>query len=69
MSGTTPEAATSGTTPASETADLVSLGDEQRAIEILAQSILGRWEVVNNLPRLRPQRRHEEWISESGSRE
>ena len=40
--------------PAQNGADVVSLGDEQRATEILAQPILGLWEVVNNLTRLRP---------------
>jgi hypothetical protein len=35
--------------PAVNSADLVSLGDEKRATEILAESILGLWEVVNNL--------------------
>ncbi|MDR3622335.1 MAG: LOG family protein [Paludisphaera borealis] len=34
--------------------DVVRLGDEGAAIQVVAQAILGLWEVVNNLTRLRP---------------
>ena len=53
--------------PALESADVVSLGDEQRAIEILAQSVLGLWEVVNNLTRLRATKREEFRVTIFGS--
>ena len=38
-------------------AELVSLGDERKTLDVLASSVLGLWEVVNNLTRLRPTRR------------
>jgi uncharacterized protein (TIGR00730 family) len=37
--------------------DIVRLGDEEAAVQLLSQSVLGLWEVVNNLTRLRPTRR------------
>lgn len=37
--------------------DLVTLADEEAVKEIVSSSILGLWEVVNNLTRLRPTRR------------
>jgi uncharacterized protein (TIGR00730 family) len=37
--------------------DLISLGDEEATVQLLSQSVLGLWEVVNNLTRLRPSRR------------
>jgi uncharacterized protein (TIGR00730 family) len=48
-------------------ADLVNLSDEKRAVEILAQSVLGLWEVVNNLTRLRPTTRDEFRVTIFGS--
>jgi uncharacterized protein (TIGR00730 family) len=47
--------------------DLVRLSDEKRTIEILAQSVLGLWEVVNNLTRLRPTKREEFRVTIFGS--
>lgn len=41
----------------SEPTNLVSLGNEQKTIEVLQSSVLGLWQVVNNLTRLRPTRR------------
>ena len=38
-------------------ADAVSLGDEKKALEVLQSSVLGLWEVVNNLTRLKPTKR------------
>ncbi|MBX7103296.1 MAG: LOG family protein [Gemmataceae bacterium] len=38
-------------------ADTVSIGDERAAVDVISQSILGLWEVVNNLTRLRPTNR------------
>ena len=32
----------------------VSLADEERVKEVLVNSVLGLWDVVNNLTRLRP---------------
>jgi predicted Rossmann-fold nucleotide-binding protein len=37
--------------------DIVRLGDEEATARVLSQAILGLWEVVNNLTRLRPTRR------------
>src|SRR6266850_4416121 len=39
------------------TPDIVSLADEEGVKQVLAQSILGLWDLVNNLTRLRPSRR------------
>ena len=51
--------------------DVVSLGDEKRAGEVLSQAILGLWQVVNNLTRLRRTAREDfrwseltEWAAE-----
>jgi len=53
--------------PALAAADVVSLGDETRATEIIAQSILGLWEVVNALTRLRPTERGDFRVTIFGS--
>jgi uncharacterized protein (TIGR00730 family) len=37
-----------------EYADSVSLTDEEGVVRVLSESVLGLWEVVNNLSRLRP---------------
>ena len=43
------------TTPAADrTSEQVSLADQEQVKEVLVSSILGLWEVVNNLTRLRP---------------
>lgn len=34
--------------------DVVPLGDEPATIEVVSQAVMGLWEVVNNLTRLRP---------------
>jgi uncharacterized protein (TIGR00730 family) len=52
--------------PAAES-DTVSLGDEKRTVEILSQSILGLWDVVNELTRLRPTRRERFRVTIFGS--
>jgi hypothetical protein len=39
---------------AAKAAGVVSLGDEEAVRDVLANSILGLWDVVNNLTRLRP---------------
>jgi len=41
----------------SEISDIVHLGDEEATARVLSQAVLGLWEVVNNLTRLRPARR------------
>ena len=45
----------------------VSLADEERTREVLAQSVLGLWDVVNNLTRLRPSRRDHYRVTIFGS--
>lgn len=46
---------------------LVSLADEDRVKEILVDSVLNLWEVVNNLTRLRPSRRERFRVTIFGS--
>jgi uncharacterized protein (TIGR00730 family) len=48
-------------------AELVSLGDEEAVKELVANSVLGLWEVVNNLTRLRPTRRDRYRVTIFGS--
>jgi uncharacterized protein (TIGR00730 family) len=48
-------------------ADYISLGDEQRVLEVLAASVLNLWETVNNLTRLRPVRRERYRVTIFGS--
>lgn len=45
----------------------VSLADEERTREVLAESVLGLWDVVNNLTRLRPSRRERYRVTIFGS--
>jgi uncharacterized protein (TIGR00730 family) len=45
----------------------VSLADEQRVREVLVESVLGLWDVVNNLTRLRPSRRDRYTVTIFGS--
>src|SRR5262249_14792916 len=47
--------------------DSISLRNEKQAIEVLAQSIQGLWEVVNNLTRLKPTKRLEFRVTIFGS--
>ena len=46
---------------------MVSLADEEGVREILAESIMGMWEIVNNLTRLRPSRRERYRVAIFGS--
>ena len=46
---------------------IVSLGDEERVKEILVNSVLGLWDVVNNLTRLKPTRRDRYRVTIFGS--
>lgn len=49
------------------TPDIVSLADEEGVKQVLAQSILGLWDLVNNLTRLRPSRRDRYRVTIFGS--
>ena len=50
-----------------KSSELVDLGDQERTLEVLRQSVLGLWDVVNNLTRLRPTRREDYRVSIFGS--
>ena len=50
-----------------ETPDIVRLCDEDAASEVVSQAVLGLWEVVNNLTRLRPTRRNHYRVTIFGS--
>ena len=50
-----------------QTLDRVSLADEEGVKQVLVNSILGRWDVVNNLTRLRPSRRDRYHVTIFGS--
>lgn len=50
-----------------EPSDIVRLGDEPAAVQVLSQAVLGLWEVVNNLTRLRPTRRDRDRVTIFGS--
>lgn len=47
--------------------DIVVLDDEERVADIVRESIMGLWDVVNNLTRLRPTRRSEFRVTIFGS--
>jgi hypothetical protein len=47
--------------------DAVSLGDEEGVKQVLLNSILGLWDVVNNLTRLQPTRRERYRVTIFGS--
>jgi uncharacterized protein (TIGR00730 family) len=47
--------------------DVVRLGDEDAAIDVVSQAVLGLWDVVNNLTRLRPTRRDRYRVTIFGS--
>ena len=52
---------------AETTSTEVSLADEERVKEVLVDSVLGLWDVVNNLARLRPSRRERYRVTIFGS--
>ena len=52
---------------ASPAGDIVSLGDERATVALVSKSILGLWEVVNDLTRLRPTRREQFRVTIFGS--
>src|SRR5206468_812539 len=47
--------------------DVVSLGDEGATVQVLSRAVLGLWDVVNNLTRLRPTRRERYRVTIFGS--
>jgi len=53
-------------TPA-ESAQFVSLADEEQVKQVLSTAVLGLWEIVNNLSRLRPSRRDRYRVAIFGS--
>src|SRR5262245_43943285 len=50
-----------------KSADFVSLADEEQVKQVLSQSILGLWDLVNSLTRLRPSRRERYRVTIFGS--
>src|SRR5690348_14041228 len=50
-----------------QSADFISLGDEAQVLDVLTQSVLNLWEVVNNLTRLRPTARQRYRVTVFGS--
>jgi uncharacterized protein (TIGR00730 family) len=57
----------SGDKPANATASDISLADEDKVRQVLVDSVLGLWDVVNNLTRLRPSRRDRYRVTVFGS--
>lgn len=55
------------TLPTHSDGSLVPLSDEKGALEILTKSVLGLWETVNNLTRLRPTKRERYRVTIFGS--
>ena len=53
--------------PALQGAESVDLRDQKQAMEVIAESVLGLWDVVNNLTRLRPSRRDDFRVTIFGS--
>lgn len=47
--------------------DVVSLNDETAVKQVLVDSVLGLWDVVNNLTRLKPSRRERYRVTIFGS--
>jgi uncharacterized protein (TIGR00730 family) len=56
-----------GDKPANAGSSDISLADEDRVRQVLVDSILGLWDVVNNLTRLRPSRRDRYRVTIFGS--
>ena len=53
--------------PVTQGNETIDLHDQDRALALVAESVLGLWEVVNNLTRLRPTRRSEYRVTIFGS--
>ncbi len=47
--------------------DVISLADEEEVKQVLVNSVLGLWDVVNNLTRLKPSRRDRYRVTIFGS--
>jgi hypothetical protein len=47
--------------------DVISLADEERANDVVLGAVLGLWDVVNSLTRLRPSRRDRYQVTIFGS--
>jgi len=56
-----------GQQPGDDAARDISLADENRVRQVLIESVLGLWDVVNNLTRLRPSRRDRYRVTIFGS--
>ncbi|HEY4258693.1 MAG TPA: hypothetical protein VGM98_00980 [Schlesneria sp.] len=52
---------------ASKRTDAISLADEDQVKDVLADAVLGLWDVVNNITRLRPSRRERYRVTIFGS--
>jgi uncharacterized protein (TIGR00730 family) len=57
----------STTDPAARTTDPISLANEEGVKQVLASAVLGLWDIVNNLTRLRPSRRERYRVTIFGS--
>ena len=57
----------SATDPAAQRTDAISLNDEEAVKTVLIDSVLGLWDVVNNLTRLRPSRKERYRVTIFGS--
>src|SRR4051812_14680069 len=53
--------------PSEAESEFVSLGDEERVLEVVTGSVLKLWEAVNGLTRLRPTRRDRFRVTVFGS--
>ena len=53
--------------PALDNTDIVDLQNQAETIEVVSQSVLGLWEVINNLTRLRPSQRKQYRVTIFGS--
>lgn len=53
--------------PSPRTSGPITLGDEEGVSQVLLHSVLGLWDVVNDLTRLRPTRRHRYRVTIFGS--
>jgi len=57
----------STTNPGERRPDVISLSDEEGVKQVLVNSVLGLWDVVNNLTRLRPSKRERYRVTIFGS--
>jgi uncharacterized protein (TIGR00730 family) len=57
----------STSSPVERTRDVITLGDEEGVKQVVVDAILGLWDVVNNLTRLRPSRQEQYRVTIFGS--